>query len=157
MCGANSEAHTPRVRRPTHFLAALFLSILATACDDADARRREEMKDRLVGTWLEEAEFEGTKFRSVVSLQKGGAFQQTTQVIQPDGTARSEASTGDWVFDGETFKRRYRTMNEKQVRGILFASYQVISLTDAELACVDHLTEGKRDVRFRRVPEGTKP
>ena len=152
MCGAESEAHTPRVRRPVHFLAALFLSTLVAACDDADARRREEMKDRLVGTWLEEAEFEGTKIRRVVSLQKGGAFQQTTQVTDPDGSTRSEATTGEWFFDGETFKRRYRTVNDKQVSGIQFASYQVVSLTDAELACVDHLAEGKRNVRFRRVP-----
>jgi hypothetical protein len=46
-------------------------------------------------------------------------------------------------------------VNGKRVSGIQFATYQVVSVTDSELACVDHLTEGKRNVKFQRVAGGT--
>jgi hypothetical protein len=153
-----AEAHTPRVRHLCPLHALVFgLSVLAAACNDTDPQPREEIASRLAGTWLEESESDGLKIRSVVALKKSGAFEQATRVLGAGGSMRSETTTGDWHFDGETFKRRYRFVDGKQVSGIQFASYQVISLTDTELACVDHLTEGKRNVRFRRVPDGTMP
>jgi hypothetical protein len=97
------------------------------------------------------------KIRLVVALEKDGTFQQAVKVFEPDGSIGIETTAGDWFFDGETFKRRYRTVNGRRVSGIQFASYELISLTDTELACVDHLTEGKRKMRFRRVPDGTMP
>lgn len=138
-------------------LPVLVLCVLVAACNDAEVQRREEVAGRLVGSWLEELETEGLKIRSVIVLEKGGTFQQAVKVLEPDGSSRIETTAGDWFFDGETFKRRYRTVNGRKVSGIQFASYQFISLSDTELACVDHLTEGKRQVRFRRVPEGTAP
>ena len=74
-----------------------------------------------------------------------------------DGSVRTEVIAGDWFFGGETVKRRYLTVNGKRVSGIQFASYQVISVTDTELACVDHLVEGKRSIRFQRLAGGTNP
>ena len=141
---------------PVHAPVVLALSVLVSACD-ADAQRREEIAGRLAGTWVEETESDGRKIRSVVTLKKGGTFEQAVKVLEPGGSARREFTTGDWYFDGETFKRRYRTVDGRQVSGIQFASYQVVSLTDTELACVDHLAEGKRNVRFRRVADGTTP
>jgi hypothetical protein len=148
----------PRVRHPWPLHALVFgLSVLAAACNDADRQPREDIAGRLAGTWLEESESDGLKIRRVVALKKSGAFEQATRVLEAGGSTRSETTAGDWHFDGETFKRRYRFVNGKHVSGIQFASYQVISLTDTELACVDHLTEGKRNVRLRRVPDGTMP
>jgi hypothetical protein len=135
----------------------LGLSVFAAACNDAGPQPREEAASRLAGTWLQESESDGVKIRHVVALKKGGAFEQSTRVLVADGSTRSETTAGEWHFDGQTFKRRYRTLNGRPVSGIQFASYQVISLTDTELACVDHLTEGKRNVSFRRVPDGTLP
>jgi len=148
-----------RVRHlwPIHAPVVLILSVLVAACNDADGQRREEIAGRLAGTWLEESESDGLTIRRVVTLKKGGTFEQAVKVLEPGGSVRSEVAAGDWYFDGETFKRRYRTVDGKQLSGIQFASYQVISLTDSELACVDHLTEGKRNVRFRRVADGTTP
>ena len=138
------RAHTRRMRS---FLLAL--SVLVAACSEGDTR--------LPGTWLEEFEFDGRKVRRILALKQGGAFEQVTKVVEPGGSVRSESMTGDWYFDGETFKRRFRTVEGRPVSGIQFATYQVVSLTDTEMACVDHLTEGKRNVRFRRVPDGTAP
>jgi hypothetical protein len=134
-------------------LVVLGVSVLAAACNDAGP----DIASRLAGTWLEEAEADGLKIRRIVALKKGGAFEQTTKVLEAGGSIRSETIEGDWYFDGETFKRRYRSVNGRRVSGIQFASYQVLSLTDSELDCVDHLIEGKRNVRFRRVPDGTTP
>src|SRR5262245_7718963 len=122
-----------RLRRilPRVKLALVFVfSILAAGCDDASTQRHEEIKGRLLGTWLEEAEVDGWKIRRVVTLEKGGAFQQANKLTAPDGTVRAEAVAGEWFFDGETFKRRYRTMNGKPVSGIQFATYQFVSLSD---------------------------
>jgi hypothetical protein len=127
------------------------------ACSDADTQRRDGIASRLVGTWLEEVEEDGLKLRRVLSLEKDGTFQQAITVAGPDGSVRTEVIAGDWFFDGETFKRRYLTVNGKRVSGIQFASYQVVSLTDAELACVNHLVEGKRSIKFQRVAGGTRP
>ena len=151
----------PRVRnRSRAYLITACLLLLApvvAACTDADTRRREEIAQRLVGTWLQEIEREGLKIRLVLNLEKGGTFQQAVKAVGPDGSSRTEIIAGDWFFDGETFKRRYLTVNGNRVSGIQFASYQFVSLTDTELACVDHLVEGKREVKFRRVPDGTSP
>lgn len=132
-------------------------AVALAACSDAEPQRRDAIADRLVGTWLEEVEGDGLKFRRVLSLMKGGTFQQAITLAAQDGSVRTEVIAGDWFFDGETFKRRYLTVNGKRVSGIQFASYQVVSVTDTELACVDHLVEGKRNVRFRRVADGTTP
>ena len=110
-----------------------------------------------MGTWLEEVEEDGLKLRRVLSLEKDGTFQQAITMAGHDGSVRTEVIAGDWFFDGETFKRRYLTVNGKRVSGIQFASYQVVSLTDTELACVNHLVEGKRSVKFQRVAGGTRP
>jgi hypothetical protein len=143
--------------RPLRALVVLGVSVLAAACNDAGPQPREEIASRLTGTWLEEVEADGLKIRRVLAVKKGGTFEQTIKVLEAGGSIRSETTTGDWYFDGETFKRRYRRVNGRQVSGIQFATYQVLSLTDTELACVDHLIEGKRNVRFRRVPDGTTP
>ena len=149
----------PRVRNRwrTCSITVWLLAAVVTACTDADTRRREEIAQRLVGTWLEEVERDGLKIRVVVNLEKGGTFQQAVRAVGPDGASRTELIAGDWFFDGETFKRRYLTVNGNRVSGIQFASYQFASLTDSEFACVDHLIEGKREVKFRRVPDGTSP
>ena len=132
-------------------------AVALAACNDADTERRDGIPNRLVGTWLEEVEGDGLKFRRVLSLQRDGTFQQAITLAAQDGSARTEVIAGDWFFDGETFKRRYLTVNGKRVSGIQFASYQVISVTDTELACVDHLVEGKRSIKFQRVAGGTRP
>ena len=154
MRAGEAGAHTPARMKSllsVHVLAVFVLSALVVACSDADAQRR------LAGTWLEESELDGLKIRRVLALKEGGIFQQAIKVVEPGGTTRTETTDGEWFFDGETFKRRYRTVNGKRVSGIQFATYQVISLTDSEIACVDHLTEGKRNIRFRRVADGTVP
>ena len=130
----------------------VWLSAVAlAACNDAETQPRDGVADRLVGTWLEEIETDGLKFRRVLSLERGGTFQQTITLAGPDGSVRTEVIAGDWFFDGETFKRRYLTVNGKRLSGIQFASYQVTSITDTELACVDHLVEGKRSIKLQRV------
>ena len=138
-------------------LVPILLAVVAVACTDAGTQRRDEIAARLAGTWLEESEGDGVKVRRVVTLEKGGTFRQAVKVLEPNGATRSELVTGDWFFDGETFKRRYLTVNGNRVSGIQFASYRFVSLTDSELACVDELTEGKRSVTFRRVADGTLP
>jgi hypothetical protein len=126
-------------------------AVALAACNDAG------IADRLVGTWLEEVEGDGLKFRRILTLERGGTFQQAITVAGQDGSVRTEVTAGDWFFDGETFKRRYLTVNGKRVSGIQFASYQVVALTDTELACVNHLVEGKRSIKFQRVAGGTRP
>ena len=144
--------------RPPVWLITLGLSaVVLAACNDADTQRRDGTADRLVGTWLEEVEEDGLKLRRVLSLERDGTFQQAIAVAGQDGSVRTEVIAGDWFFDGETFKRRYLTVNGKRVSGIQFASYQVVSLTETELACVNHLVEGKRRIKFQRVAGGTRP
>jgi hypothetical protein len=142
---------------PLHLPAVLALSMLAAACNDASTERRAAIAERLVGTWLEEAEGDGMKIRRVLTLEKDGTFRQAAKSLESDGSSRSEGAAGEWFFDGQTFKRRYHTVNGRRVSGIQFASYEFSSLTDTELACVDHLTEGRRKILFRRVPDGTVP
>ena len=154
-----SKVHTRRVRyRGLFYLsAAWLLAVVLSACSDADTPRQDEIKQRLVGTWLQEMEQDGWKFRLVIDLEKDGTFQQNVKVVGQDGSLRTEVIAGEWFFDGETFKRRYRTVNGRRVSGIQFASYQFVSVSDTELACVDHLAEGQRNIKFRRVPNGTMP
>jgi len=141
-----------RILGRMRLIHALVVLAFVAACGD-----REDLAGRLPGTWLEEAEVSGEKISRVVALKQGGTFEQATKLLGSGGATRIEITAGEWYFDGETFKRRYRTVDGRRVSGIQFTSYQVVSLTDSELACIDHLTEGKRNVRFRRVPEGTTP
>ena len=156
-CCRLSEGNDPPNGRRVWLIALSLSAVALVACNDADTRRRDAIANRLVGTWLEQVEQEELKFRRVLSLESGGTFQQAITVAAQDGSVRTEVVAGDWFFDGETLKRRYLTVNGKRVSGIQFASYQVISVTDTELACMDHLIEGKRSIKFQRVAGGTRP
>lgn len=134
-------------------LSALFLC----ACDDAQSARIEDTRSRLVGTWLREAESDGTRVRVVVVLGQDGKFSERAKFVAPDGRTESEHFGGEWSYDGTNFKRRYLQQGGRQFSGggIRYATYQLTSLTRTDFTGRDN-REG-REITYRRVSEDTQP
>ena len=137
--------------------ALLAASALLCACgsppDDSPQRRIEE---RLVGTWLREYRDDATNVRRVLVLGADGHFRELATVDA--GAAVSEhVHSGDWTFDGTNLKRRYTQMDGKQPSApvVPFATFELQFPTPDEFVGVDNVH--RREVRYRRVMDGTLP
>lgn len=122
--------------------------------DDAAVRDTE---DRLAGTWMREYDEAGTHVRRVLVLAAGGAFQEEASVEMPGQPPVRVASSGTWLYDGTNLKRKYAVMDGKPTSSpmVPFATFQLAFDGRHEFVGVDHVH--RREIRYRRVPDGTHP
>lgn len=147
------------MRSPLLAALAIALAALVAGCDagpDADAET-EQVRERLVGTWQRDYEEQGTQVRRILALDPGGRFREASLTLGPKEAGTRHAHEGEWLYDGTNLKRRYTLMDGEQPAAptVPFATFQIRFSGSHEFIGVDHVR--KREIRYRRVPDGTRP
>jgi hypothetical protein len=138
--------------------AALATALLACACGEPpDDSPQQQMEERLVGTWLREYQEDTVRVRRVLVLEPDGSFQEMATVAAADSPVTEHSHAGAWHFDGTNLKRRYTRMNGRQPSAptVPFATFELRFQHPDEFIGIDNVR--KRQVRYRRVVEGTRP
>jgi hypothetical protein len=155
---AQEFLHTFRSPLRRRAAMALAASLLVCGCgqppDDSPA---QQMGERLVGTWLRDYEEQGFRIRRVLVLQPDGHFREAVNISESGASVAQPAHAGDWVFDGTNLKRRYTRMNGQQPSAptVPFATFELRFESPNEFVGIDNVH--RREVRYRRVAEGTEP
>lgn len=139
-------------------LAVALAAGLAGGCDSGpDAAPAEQIHERLVGTWLREYQDQSTMVRRVLVLDAGGGFREMATATDAGAAVAEHMHEGEWLFDGTNLKRRYLKMDGRVPSApiVPFATLEVRFPSRNEFIGVDNLR--KREVRYRRVAEGTVP
>ena len=148
---------TPRpVRRLAGALA--LAAWVCCACEGPPAdEMTAEVQDRLVGTWLREYQEDSTKVRRILVLERDGNFRELSKVRRPGTPVMEHAHEGEWLFDGTNLKRRYTLVDGRLPAApmVPFATLQLDFPSRSEFIGVDNVRH--RQVRYRRVAEGTVP
>lgn len=149
-----------RVSAPRRRLAvALALAgFLLVACDSPPVDSPDEtVRRRLVGSWLREYEQDGARVRRLLVLAPDGHFRETARVVDASGAVTQHAHAGEWTFDGTNLKRRYTSFDGKQPAAptMPYATFELRFESNREFVGTDNVR--KREVRYRRVDEGTVP
>ena len=111
---------------------------------------------RLIGTWLREYREAGVHIRRVATIKADGTFEETSKIVDPQGSVTRETRGGEWFFDGINFKRKYTLLDGKPVSSVHF-NYTTLELKlplRHELIGVDNVR--KREIRYLRVADGTQ-
>lgn len=146
------------LRRRVAMAGALAAAVLACGCgeppDDSPAR---QIGDRLVGTWLRDYEEQGFRIRRVLVLQSDGHFREGVNISESGASVAQPAHAGDWLFDGTNLKRHYTRMNGQPPSAptVPFATFELRFESPNEFVGTDNVHH--REVRYRRVAEGTQP
>ncbi|MBI2768836.1 MAG: hypothetical protein HYX47_04395 [Burkholderiales bacterium] len=132
------------------------LVLLALAWNP-DAPEGDSPQQRLVGTWLREYDENGAHVRRVLVLQDQGRFDESSRDVvpgQPDALHRHQ---GRWIFDGTNLKRHYTLLDGKAPSApvVPFATFELKFNSNHEFIGRDHVH--RREVLYRRVPDGTQP
>jgi len=147
-------------------VAALAVGALLATCDgvrpDATpdtqaARRTENTRDMLPGTWLREYTSRDVRVRRVLRLQPDGAFHEAVRGVDPAGAVVEHVHEGTWLYDGTNLKRKYTLVdgNPPSRLNLPFATFEIAFETRNEFVGVDHIHRNR--VVYRRVPEDTRP
>ena len=138
-------------------LTISLIAVSLAGCDKEAEARKVATRQRLVGTWLREADQDGIRIRRVVSLAADKSFRELAKITSPDGSVVTESHSGDWFFDGTNFKRKYTHLDGKPLSSsrMTFATFRLEPSTADEIVGVDDV-RGLR-VTYRRVPPGTTP
>lgn len=140
------------------FLVVLLTAPLA-ACDDAPADSpAEQVRQRLVGTWLREYEEQGARVRRILVLESSGDFQEMSSIVLPESAQPQIAQgSGAWLYDGTNLKRRYARVNGKPLSApvVPFVTFALRFPSRSQFVGVDHIR--RREVLYHRVPDGTVP
>ena len=127
------------------------------ACDNPpDDVPGDEVRQRLVGTWLREYEDGDTRVRRVLVLAQDGSFREASRLVGP-AAPESHSGAGDWVFDGTNLKRKYARIDGKPVSAptMPFATFEISFKSRHEFAGVDHVR--RLEVLYRRVEDDLQP
>ena len=126
------------------------------ACDDPQARKAEEARQQLVGTWLRESEVDGTRTRRVLVLGEDGKFSEFLAAELPGGRMTRNERSGEWAFDGTNLKRRYTREDGRQItNNFAFVTFEITALAPREFDGKNNI-QGER-IHYVRVPPGTMP
>lgn len=131
---------------------------LACGCDTGPGdSAAEQVQERLVGTWLREYRDHATVVRRVLVLEPGGAFRELSTITDDGAPVAGHVHEGEWLFDGTNLKRRYRRVDGQQPSApmVPFATFELQFPSRNEFVGVDNVHQ--REVRYRRVAEGTLP
>jgi hypothetical protein len=134
----------------------LVLAALAAGCDSApDAA--DEVRERLVGSWLRDYEENGTRVRRVLVLEPDGRFREMSRSLGPQELGQRHAHEGEWLYDGTNLKRRYTLMDGQPVSApqMPFVAFQIRFTGSHEFTGTDNVR--RRELRYQRVPAGTEP
>ena len=142
----------------TRFLF-MVLALLLAACDSSPSDSpADDVKQRLLGTWLREYDEEGTHVRRILILDADGTFREMSTIVAPGAADKVQAQgTGQWLFDGTNLKRHYASINGKSLSAptVPFATFEISFPSRSEFVGVDHVHQ--REVRYQRVADGTEP
>ena len=135
---------------------ALAVIALAAGCDQPPDVA-DEIRDRLVGTWLRDYEEGGTQVRRILVLAAGGHFRELSRSLGPKEAGVTHAHEGEWLYDGTNLKRRYTRMDGQPVAApqMPFAAFQIRFDGGHAFTGVDNVRH--RELRYQRVPNGTEP
>lgn len=137
-------------------MAALVSGLLVTGCGEVQDRKSEEGRQKLTGTWLREIDAPIGKARRVLVLAADGKFSEELVANMNDGRTGRETRAGDWTYDGTNLKRRYTHEDGRQLSGNFnFATFELTKLSPEEFEGRNH-AQGE-EIRYKRVPQGTKP
>ncbi len=139
------------------WLSAVLGGALAGCGGPPDDSPAQAVQQRLVGTWLREYEEDGVKIRRVLVLEPGGRFTERSRGAEAAAAEIQHNHTGDWLFDGTNLKRRYTSVDGRPpaAPAVPFATFELKFLSRNEFVGVDRVRG--REVRYRRVAEGTLP
>jgi hypothetical protein len=134
--------------------AVVLLGACGNPPDDSPQRRTEE---RLVGTWLREYRDEATTVRRILVLEPDGHFRELAAASAAGAGVTEYEHAGEWTFDGTNLKRRYTRMDGKlpSAPTVPFATFELRFASRDEFVGVDNVH--RREVRYRRVTDGTLP
>lgn len=138
--------------------AVLMLAGALAACNGPpDDSRAEEVQLQLMGTWLRDYEENGTRVSRVLVLAQDGHFDEMSKATQRDAMLAQHHHAGEWHFDGTNLKRRYTSIDGQKPSAPKFpyAAFEVRFETRNEFIGTDNIR--KRQVRYRRVADGTLP
>ena len=132
------------------------LAALAAGCDSAPDPD-DEVRGRLIGTWLRDYEDNGTRVRRVLVLEPHGHFREMSRSLGPQELGMRHTHEGDWLYDGTNLKRRYTLMDGQTVSAptMPFAAFQIHFTGSHEFRGVDNVRH--RELRYQRAPTGTEP
>jgi len=140
------------------FLVSWLAGPLA-ACSDAPSESvTDQVRERLVGTWLREYQEQGTRVRRILVLESGGDFHEMSTLQSPGGAEPQLAQgSGAWLYDGTNLKRRYARINGQQPSApvVPFVTFALRFPSRSQFVGVDHIR--RREVSYHRVPDGTLP
>ncbi len=144
------------MRRRLLALLVAALAVGAAGCDDAPDQN-DEIRDRLIGTWLRDYEEEGTRVRRVLVLQPDGHFHETSRSLGPREAGARHAHEGQWLYDGTNLKRRYTRMDGQPVAApqMPFAAFQIRFDGSHEFTGIDNVRH--RELHYQRVADATQP
>ncbi len=140
------------------FLFSWLAGPLGACSDSSSDSAADQVRERLVGTWLREYEEQGTRVRRILVLESGGNFEEMSTLQSPD-TAEPQLAQGSgaWLYDGTNLKRRYARINGQPPSApvVPFVTFALRFPSRSQFVGVDHIR--KREVSYHRVPEGTLP
>ncbi len=124
---------------------------LLASCDDSSLKPADDIRQRLVGRWLEEVSADGNQVRSIVTLDQNGQFLELEKVLDASGLIKQETHAGEWSFDGVNFKRKYTSLNGQSLTNAQFgyATYAVKPFEKDVFVGLDNVR--KRETRFSRT------
>ena len=145
------------MRRIARFLSVAALSGLLAGCQPSPDTAATDIRERLVGTWLRDYEEDGTHVRRILVLQGDGHFREMSRTLGPQEAGTQHEHEGEWLYDGTNLKRRYTRIDGKPPGAptVPFAAFQIEFKTSHEFVGVDNVR--RRELRYRRVPDGTAP
>ncbi|MFI8616001.1 hypothetical protein ACIGHN_10885 [Acidovorax sp. NPDC077693] len=132
-------------------LIGIFGAVLTASCDDSSLKPADDVRQRLIGRWLEEISDGGFQSRSVVTLDRNGTFIEVEEALKANELTMQQTHAGEWSFDGVNFKRKYTNLNGKNLSNASFgyATYAIKFLGEDSFIGIDNVRE--REYRFSRI------
>ena len=139
-------------------LAILFAAaVLAALTWTQYGSEADDPQQRLVGTWLREYDENTIHIRRVLVLGPHENFDESSRDVVAGQADALHHHSGRWLFDGTNLKRHYTRLDGKPLGAptVPFATFELRFESSHEFIGIDHVHQ--RQIRYRRVPDGTLP
>ena len=140
-----------------HGLAGLVAIVAAACTHPPEETPQQQVEERLVGTWLREYDEDATRVRRVLVLESDRSFREMAVVRDAGAPVAEHEHAGEWRYDGTNLKRRYNRVDGQKPSApiVPFATFELKFQSPDEFLGIDHVH--RRQVRYRRVGDGTLP